>query len=122
MITLVGIALKRAKRAPMEVQENGFINYMAGLEGEHRGNRKAGSGTGKRQVTVISEEQWREACAELGIHRYNLRARKCGSEDRVRYRRASRDYWRNRAMRTDGRDTPWLASCALEELERRSDL
>src|SRR3989344_6251790 len=81
MITLVGIALKRAKRAPMEVQENGFINYMAGLEGEHRGNRKAGSGTGKRQVTVISEEQWREACAELGIHMpwHTRRAQLCVS-------------------------------------------
>ena len=67
MAEVIGLAVKHKKRAPMNVMNFGYINHR-GLLGEHRGRRRSGNGP-IRQVTVISEEQWREACAEVGIER-----------------------------------------------------
>ncbi|MBI4602417.1 MAG: MOSC domain-containing protein [Planctomycetes bacterium] len=53
------IWVKRAHRGPMDRREQALLVAGAGLEG----NANQG---GKRQVTVIGLERWREAEAELG--------------------------------------------------------
>ena len=56
---IVGIAIKRMKRGLMEPLESVEVTEDGGLSGDHRGQ---GGLTGGRQVTVISLEQWEEAC------------------------------------------------------------
>src|SRR3989338_1122530 len=60
---IVGIAIKRMKRGLMEPLESVEVTEDGGLSGDHRGH---GGLTGGRQVTVISLEQWEEACKEIG--------------------------------------------------------
>ena len=57
---LKAIAIRSGKRAPMTVQASATINLKAGVSGDY------GRRAGKRQVTVLSEEAWRQACDELG--------------------------------------------------------
>ncbi len=64
--TVVGIAIKRESRASMEVFQSRYISLQNGLEDDHKGRRTL-INTGRRQITVISLEQWDEVCAELGI-------------------------------------------------------
>lgn len=57
--TLRAIWRKRAKRGPMDPQPSAILVAGRGLEG----NANQG---GRRQVTLIEEERWREATAEIG--------------------------------------------------------
>lgn len=53
------IFLRPSARTPVKKVERTVAYPGAGLEGDHAGG-------GNRQVTLISEEGWRAACAELG--------------------------------------------------------
>ena len=76
---LSGIATRDKKRAPMVTHGRIEVTREAGLKGDCKG--KLGPiGTGRRQVTILSAEQWLDACAEVGaelewtIRRANLLA------------------------------------------------
>ena len=56
---LLGIAIKKAKRAPMILKEEATITTKEGDEGDYRGK------PGNRQVTVVSQESWDNACKDL---------------------------------------------------------
>jgi MOSC domain-containing protein YiiM len=66
------IAYRPKSRATMQTKVNTMISKVAGVDGDFRGK------PGKRQVTVMSIEQWQLACDELGtilpwtIRRANL--------------------------------------------------
>lgn len=60
MGTLMGIARREAKRAPMETLERAEISKETGIANDWRGK------PGRRQVTVISAASWADACRELG--------------------------------------------------------
>lgn len=60
MATLLGIATKAAKYAPMQLQDAGELTVEKGLIGDWRGKQK------KRQVTVMTQAAWDQACAALG--------------------------------------------------------
>ena len=65
MLALVcGIGRHKASRAPMEYLYKVTVSLDSGLEGDFRGSRERKEG--KRQVTLISLEQWQEACLEVG--------------------------------------------------------
>lgn len=56
---LEAIWLKRTRRAPMDAAQGARLIAGQGLEGDaNRGK--------KRQVTLLSAEQWRDVCRELG--------------------------------------------------------
>lgn len=57
---LAGIARRASKGAPMQSLEQARVSVEAGIEGDTRGR------PGKRQVTVLCERHWRDACAQLG--------------------------------------------------------
>ena len=57
---LVGIATRTASRAPMVELERAEVTLQRGVERDFRGK------PGSRQVTVLSADAWRAACAELG--------------------------------------------------------
>ena len=57
---VLGIALRDKPRAPMQTLTEAEITELAGLTGDFRGAVRG------RQVTVLTEEGWRAACAELG--------------------------------------------------------
>ncbi|HAK63005.1 MAG: MOSC domain-containing protein [Pseudomonadota bacterium] len=57
---VTGIALRARPRAPMQQLDQTEITLAAGLTGDFRGAVPG------RQVTVLSEEGWLAACAELG--------------------------------------------------------
>lgn len=61
MITLTGIASRRASRAPMQKLDSALISLESGVQGDFRGK------PGKRQVTILSHECWQQACADTGI-------------------------------------------------------
>jgi len=56
---LLAIATKEAKRAPIILLESTNITTDKGVEGDHRGK------PGDRQITVISQDSWDEACQDL---------------------------------------------------------
>ncbi len=56
---LLAIATKEAKRAPMIFLESTKITTDSGVEGDHRGK------PGDRQITVVSQDSWDEACQDL---------------------------------------------------------
>ena len=58
---LTGIAIRQKSRAPMELRDTCLVTQEAGLNGDFRGK------PGKRQVTVLSETQWADACDELKV-------------------------------------------------------
>lgn len=58
---LVAIAVRDASRAPMQRLDRAPISQERGVEGEFRGK------PGARQVTVLAEEGWGAACAELDV-------------------------------------------------------
>jgi MOSC domain-containing protein YiiM len=80
MAELKGIALAAVKKGLMVPMESGEIDASSGLIGNRRGKRTVLNG-GKRQITLISEEQWNEACEELGITKpwFSRRATLCVS-------------------------------------------
>jgi MOSC domain-containing protein YiiM len=71
-ITLSGIAFRPKAKAPMQTKSQSMITRVAGVENDARGK------PGKRQVTLLSHEQWLKACQELStplpwtIRRANL--------------------------------------------------
>ena len=62
MVKLQGIARRAAKRAVMEEVDACDITTDTGVLGDFRGK------PGKRQVTVLSQEAWEQACCESGAH------------------------------------------------------
>ncbi len=62
-MTLVGIGTHREKRGPMTGLNSVTIDEN-GLEGDHRARTFRTS----RQVTILSEESWQQACREIGRH------------------------------------------------------
>ena len=58
---VIGIAKRDRPRAPMRNVAQSEITVEAGLDGDFRGAVRG------RQVTVLTEEGWRAACAELGV-------------------------------------------------------
>jgi len=56
---LLAIAMKEEKRAPMILKNSTNVTTEYGVEGDHRGK------PGDRQVTVISQESWDDACQDL---------------------------------------------------------
>ncbi|WP_235594628.1 MOSC domain-containing protein [Paraglaciecola hydrolytica] len=71
-ITLCGIALRPKSKAPMQSITEVMVTKVAGLDGDAKGK------PGKRQVTVLSQQQWQLVCEELSaslswtIRRANL--------------------------------------------------
>lgn len=69
---LLDIAFRPKSRAVMQTKVDTMVSKVAGVDGDFRGK------PGKRQVTVMSIEQWQLACDELGttlpwtIRRANL--------------------------------------------------
>ena len=60
LISLRGIALRTKTKAPMQTVSESMVTRVAGVHLDARGK------PGKRQVTVLSQEQWQQACDELG--------------------------------------------------------
>lgn len=60
MAKLLNIAIKSAKRKPMDQLESAFISCEYGLDRDFRGK------PGKRQVTVLDINAWNDACEALG--------------------------------------------------------
>jgi len=56
--TLRGIAVRGAQRAPMQERQEAEVTVAQGITADYRGS-------GLRQVTFISVEQWQETMAEL---------------------------------------------------------
>jgi MOSC domain-containing protein YiiM len=57
---LLGIARRSKPRKPMETAHEVLVTMRAGIEGDCRGQVL------DRQVTVVSADSWRDACADLG--------------------------------------------------------
>jgi len=57
---VIAIAYREKPRAPMQTVLQSEITLEAGLSGDCRGRARG------RQVTVLTEEGWQAACAELG--------------------------------------------------------
>ncbi len=53
---LLGIAVRSAPRVPMETKQRAQITQQSGVEGDYRGKY------GPRQITVLSQEAWDQAC------------------------------------------------------------
>ena len=60
MATLIGIARRSGRRAPMEELRAGLITREAGLEGDSRGAKFL-----TRQITVLAREDWEAALLDL---------------------------------------------------------
>jgi MOSC domain-containing protein YiiM len=58
---LIGIAVRPARRAPMELRESASVTAGAGVEGDHKGAKFP-----RRGVTVLAREAWEAALADLG--------------------------------------------------------
>lgn len=69
---VLDIAFRTKPRAPMQTKSQAMVTRVAGIDGDARGK------PGKRQVTLLSFEQWQQACNELNtsspwtIRRANL--------------------------------------------------
>jgi MOSC domain-containing protein YiiM len=61
MGTLLDIAIRREAGAPMETMPSARVTCEAGVEGDPRGE------PGPRQVSLLSQDLWTEACRELGV-------------------------------------------------------
>ena len=60
---LIGIAAKPVRRGPMKLLANAHVTTESGLAEDCRGKGRSK----RRQVTLLSFDQWIEACKELGI-------------------------------------------------------
>lgn len=56
---LIGIARKARAHAPMEPLDQVDVTTQLGLDGDYRGKLR------RRQVTILAEEDWQTACAEI---------------------------------------------------------
>ena len=61
MAQLLGIATRSKKRAAMELFDVAEITLEKGVGDDFRGK------PGQRQVTVLTQEGWRAACAEAAV-------------------------------------------------------
>jgi MOSC domain-containing protein YiiM len=61
MSTIKAIAIKNSSRAAMQTIDSARISVDSGIEGDFRGAQKG------RQITILSTEAWRRACAEVGV-------------------------------------------------------
>ena len=57
---LIGIAMRKKSRAPMELVDTADISIDLGIDGDFRGKHK------KRQITLLAKEDWEYTCADLG--------------------------------------------------------
>ncbi|WP_339723258.1 MOSC domain-containing protein [uncultured Paraglaciecola sp.] len=57
---LLDIAFRTQSKTPMQTKVETMVSKVAGVEDDFRGK------PGKRQVTVLSFEQWQLACNEVG--------------------------------------------------------
>lgn len=56
---LLDIAFRLKPRAPMQTQTDAMVTKLNGVTGDARGK------PGKRQVTVLSQVQWQQACQQI---------------------------------------------------------
>ena len=56
---LIGIAMRKKSRAPMELVDTADISIDLGIDGDFRGKHK------KRQITLLAKEDWEDTCADL---------------------------------------------------------
>ena len=61
LMKLVGIAIKQKKRGEMLLLQSVNLGREFGLKGDYRGR------PGKRQVTVLSQDSWADACRFLDV-------------------------------------------------------
>jgi MOSC domain-containing protein YiiM len=59
---LLGIAIKEAARAAMKTMDEADVSVDLGVVGDYRGAKSK-----ERQVTVLSQEQWEDACRVVGL-------------------------------------------------------
>ncbi|HIA67338.1 TPA: MOSC domain-containing protein [Candidatus Poribacteria bacterium] len=57
---LKGIAIRKESRAPMELLNAADVSIDLGIDGDFRGKHVT------RQVTLLAEEDWGDACSDLG--------------------------------------------------------
>ncbi len=57
--TLLGIARREQRRAPMETLDTALVTTESGVENDSRGKPSS------RQVSVLSQHDWHLACAEV---------------------------------------------------------
>lgn len=57
--TLTGIARKARSRAAMETLDTVSVSLDLGVDGDYRGKLR------KRQITIMTEEDWLAACAQI---------------------------------------------------------
>lgn len=57
---LVDIAYRSSIKAPMQTKTSTMVTRVAGLDGDARGK------PGKRQITLLSQEQWLQTCQTIG--------------------------------------------------------
>ena len=73
-IILSGIGVKLARGADLVARTEADITLEAGIDGDVRGK---GGKSRSRQVTIISKNQWRDACSDMGwtpeLHSWMLR-------------------------------------------------
>lgn len=60
MSILLALAIKTAKRKPMQLLKTAKITRQYGVGNDFRGK------PGKRQVTLLDQRSWNEACEQLG--------------------------------------------------------
>ncbi len=74
MLFLSGIGIKTVKKEPLVSVNNVLITLEKGMEGDVRGG---GGRDRRRQITVISMNQWRDVCSDMGwnprVHSWMLR-------------------------------------------------
>ena len=58
---LIGIALRNKRRGQMCQIDTAAIGLKFGVKGDYRGR------PGPRQVTILSQESWSDACGQLNI-------------------------------------------------------
>ena len=64
--TLIGIARRLRPRAPMVLLTETGVTPEEGVIGDYRGRAKPGGRVTRRQVSVLRQEDWAAAEAELG--------------------------------------------------------
>ena len=78
---LIGIAMRKKSRAPMELVDTADISIDLGIDGDFRGKHK------KHQITLLAKEDWEDTCADLGTNmpwttrRANLLTKKISFEN-----------------------------------------
>jgi len=60
-LKIIDVAFRPKVKAPMQTKHQTIITRVAGVDGDARGK------PGKRQVTLLSLEQWQLACSELNV-------------------------------------------------------